>query len=77
MLNSHEARLLGQSARICASLLNFDLPLDSAVVRLRERLTEQKPESLPIPVAPTREFCVALFTSKIETTIRNICDMIG
>ncbi len=32
---------------------------------------------LPTPVAPTREFCVALFISKIEATIRNIGDMIG
>jgi len=32
---------------------------------------------LPIPVAPTREFCVALFMSKIEATIKNIGDMIG
>jgi hypothetical protein len=32
---------------------------------------------LPILIAPTREFCVALFMSKIEATIRNIGDMIG
>jgi hypothetical protein len=31
----------------------------------------------PIPVAPTRDFCVALFISVIEATIRNIGDMIG
>ncbi|KAF3310519.1 hypothetical protein TWF173_009406 [Orbilia oligospora] len=36
-----------------------------------------KPKSLPVPVALTREFCVALFTSKIEATIKNIGDMIG
>jgi len=29
----------------------------------RERLFEQKPESFPIPVAPARDFCIALFTS--------------
>lgn len=52
-------------------------PLDFAATWLRERLFEQKPKSLPIPVAPTREFCDALFTSKIEATIGNIGDMIG
>lgn len=58
-------------------MFNFNLPLDFAAAWLRERLFEQKPKSLPIPVAPTREFCVALFTSKIEATIGNIGDMIG
>ncbi|KAI9866787.1 MAG: hypothetical protein M1813_000729 [Trichoglossum hirsutum] len=72
-----EACLPAQTARICASLFNFNLSLDFAAVWLRERLFEQKPKSLPIPVAPTREFCVALFTSKIEATIGNIGDMIG
>ncbi|KAE8440664.1 hypothetical protein EG329_006843 [Mollisiaceae sp. DMI_Dod_QoI] len=55
----------------CAVFLSF------AAIWLRERLFEQKPKSLPIPVTPTREFCVALFTSKIEATISNIGDMIG
>ncbi|KAI0103754.1 3-hydroxybutyryl-CoA dehydratase [Nemania sp. FL0031] len=72
-----KASLLAHLARIRASLFNFNLPLDFAAVWLRERLFEQKPKSLPIPVAPTREFCVALFTSKIEATIKNIGDMIG
>ena len=58
-------------------MFNFNLPLDFAAAWLRERLFEQKPKSLPIPAAPTREFCVALFTSKIEATIGNIGDMIG
>lgn len=69
--------LLTQSARIRASLFNFNLPIDFATVWLRERLFEQRPETIPVPVAPTREFCVALFTSKIEATIRNLGDMIG
>ena len=51
--------------------------MDFATAWLRERLFEQKPESLPIPVAPTRDFCIALFTSKIEATIKNVGDMIG
>ncbi|EJT79705.1 hypothetical protein GGTG_04789 [Gaeumannomyces tritici R3-111a-1] len=71
------ACLLTQCARIRASLFNFQLPLNFAAAWLRERLFEQKPASLPVPVAPTREFCVALFTAKIEATIRNIGDMIG
>ena len=58
-------------------MFNFNLPIDFAAVWLRERLFEQKPESLPIPVAPTRDFCIALFTSKIEATIMNLGDMIG
>ncbi|KIH93666.1 hypothetical protein SPBR_04244 [Sporothrix brasiliensis 5110] len=69
--------LLTQSARIRASLFNFQLPLDFAAFWLRERLFEQKPASLPRPVASTREFCVALFTAKVEATIRNLGDMIG
>ncbi|KAI1286590.1 3-hydroxybutyryl-CoA dehydratase [Xylaria venustula] len=69
--------LLAHSASIRASLFQFNLPLDFATIWLRERLFEQKPRSLPIPVAPTREFCIALFTSKIEATIGDIGDMIG
>ncbi|PUU77943.1 3-hydroxybutyryl-CoA dehydratase [Tuber borchii] len=72
-----KACLLAQTARIRASLFNFNLSLDFAATWLRERLFEQKPKILPIPVAPTREFCVALFISKIEATIKNIGDMIG
>lgn len=72
-----EANLLAQAARIRASLFNFNLPLEFASLWLRERLFEQKPRSFPIPVAPTREFCFALLTSKVEATIRNIGDMIG
>lgn len=30
-----------------------------------------------MPVAPTRNFCIGLFTSNIEATIRNLGDMIG
>lgn len=74
---SLKASLLTQSARIRASLFNFQLPLDFAATWLLERLFEQKPESLPVPVAPTREFCVALFMAKIEATIRNEGDIIG
>jgi hypothetical protein len=41
------------------------------------RLFEQKPEHLPIAVSPTRQFCLTLFVSKIEVTIKNEGDMIG
>jgi hypothetical protein len=68
--------LIFSLTRIRASLFNFDLPLDFATVWFRERLFEQKPELLPIPVAPTREFCVTLFTSKIKVIIRNLGDII-
>lgn len=72
-----KVRLLTQSARIRASLFNFNLPLNFAANWFLIRLFEHKPESLPIPVAPTREFCVALFMSKIEATIGKLDDMIG
>jgi hypothetical protein len=75
--NPLQACLLSRSAHIRASLFNYQLPFDFAATWLRERLFEQKPKSFPIPVAPTRAFCVALFTTKIEATIRNIGDMIG
>ncbi|KAK3290332.1 3-hydroxybutyryl-CoA dehydratase [Chaetomium fimeti] len=69
--------LLSQAAHIRASLYKFQIPPAFASAWLRARLFEQKPELFPIPVAPTREFCVALFTSKIEATIKGIGDMIG
>ncbi|GAM89005.1 hypothetical protein ANO11243_070390 [Dothideomycetidae sp. 11243] len=69
--------ILEKSAAIRSSLFNYNVSLDFASLWLRERLFEQKPLSFPIPVAPTREFCVTLFTSKIEATIRNVGDMIG
>ncbi|OBT38723.1 hypothetical protein VE00_10763 [Pseudogymnoascus sp. WSF 3629] len=72
-----KVRLLTQSARIRASLFNFNLPLSFAADWFLIRLFEHKPESLPIPVAPTRGFCVAIFTSKIEATIGKIDDLIG
>ncbi|KAG6017606.1 hypothetical protein E4U43_000739 [Claviceps pusilla] len=69
--------LLGQAAHIRASLYNFQVPDAFASAWLHKRIFEQKPESFPIPVTPTRDFCVTLFTSKIQATIRNIGDMIG
>ncbi|KAL7970401.1 3-hydroxybutyryl-CoA dehydratase [Trichoderma sp. SZMC 28014] len=69
--------LLEKAAHIRASLYKYEVSSEFASTWLRERLFEQKPETFPIPVAPTREFCIALFTSKIEATIKNIGDMIG
>ncbi|KAK3373628.1 3-hydroxybutyryl-CoA dehydratase [Lasiosphaeria ovina] len=60
-----------------AALFNYNPPPDFCSTWLLERLYEQKPVSLPVAVAPTRDFCVSLFTSKIEATIRNIGDIIG
>jgi hypothetical protein len=40
-------------------------------------LFDQKPQLIPAPVSPSRDFCVSLLTSKIEATIENIGDMIG
>lgn len=74
---SQQIEILEKSAAIRSSLFNYNVSLDFASLWLRERLFEQKPLSFPIPVAPTREFCVTLFTSKIEATIRNVGDMIG
>ncbi|KAI8629158.1 hypothetical protein F5Y19DRAFT_485069 [Xylariaceae sp. FL1651] len=66
-----------KAVHIRASLYKFPVPAEFASTWLHERLFEQKPKSVAIPVAPTCEFCVALFTSKIEATIKNIGDMIG
>ncbi|KAK3679992.1 hypothetical protein LTR78_000369 [Recurvomyces mirabilis] len=67
----------GECAEIRAALLNFDVLYEFATSWLRERLFEQTPDKLPIGVASTRDFCVGLFTSKIEATIKKIGDMIG
>jgi hypothetical protein len=75
--DASQCALLAQAARIRASLFDFNVSLELATTWLRERLFEQKPKALPIPVAPTREFCIALFQSKIEATIGNEGDMIG
>ncbi|KND90471.1 hypothetical protein TOPH_05004 [Tolypocladium ophioglossoides CBS 100239] len=40
-------------------------------------LRKIKPKILTIPVTPTPEFYIALFTSKIKATIKNIGNMIG
>ncbi|KAI5862396.1 hypothetical protein GGS23DRAFT_98537 [Durotheca rogersii] len=72
-----KACLLAQAARIRASLFNFSLPADFATAWLRLRIFEFMPEELPLPIAPTREFWIAIFTSKIKATIGEEGDMIG
>ncbi|KAK3360798.1 3-hydroxybutyryl-CoA dehydratase [Lasiosphaeria ovina] len=63
--------LLIEAACMRAALFNYNPPPDFCSTWLLERLY------LPVAVAPTRDFCVSLFTSKIEATIRNIGDTIG
>ncbi|KAH8883090.1 hypothetical protein GQ53DRAFT_883603 [Thozetella sp. PMI_491] len=72
-----KTKLLAETAEVRASLFNFQLPPSFADTWLRERLFEQRPAQFPIPVAPKREFCIALFQSKIKATIREVGDMIG
>lgn len=77
ILTAQQLDLVTQAATLRAALFSFELPLDFASQYLHDRLFEQKPNALPVPVTPTRDFCVTLFTSKIEATIRKIGDMIG
>ncbi|KAK1248583.1 hypothetical protein MKX08_006803 [Trichoderma sp. CBMAI-0020] len=74
---NQQSCLLEKAAHIRASLYKYEVSSEFASTWLRELLFEQKPERFPIPVAPTREFCIVLFISKIEATIKNIGDMIG
>ncbi|KAE9971124.1 hypothetical protein EG328_005823 [Venturia inaequalis] len=69
--------LLRHAAKIRATLFNHALPLEFVETWFLERLFEQKPVSWDLQVASTRKFCLELFTSKIEATIRNVGDMIG
>ncbi|EHK44130.1 hypothetical protein TRIATDRAFT_265731 [Trichoderma atroviride IMI 206040] len=47
--------LLEKAAHIRASLYKYEVSSEFASTWLRERLFEQKPETFPIPVAPTRD----------------------
>ncbi|KAJ3487605.1 hypothetical protein NLG97_g6378 [Lecanicillium saksenae] len=69
--------IITQAAGLRAALYNLELTGGFDQEWFLARLFEQKPSSLPIPVAPTREFCLTLLTAKINATIRNIGDMIG
>ncbi|KAG6878964.1 hypothetical protein C0992_006258 [Termitomyces sp. T32_za158] len=69
-----KAHLLTQVARIRASLFNLNPPPEYVSEWLAQRLFL---EVLPTPVAPTREFLMTLFTSRIEAMIKNVGDKIG
>ncbi|MCJ1240575.1 hypothetical protein MMC14_008579 [Varicellaria rhodocarpa] len=60
-----------------AALFRYDSPPEITALYLLERLFKFKPESLSLPVAPTREFWVHVLESKIKATILNEGDMIG
>ncbi|KAG6810771.1 hypothetical protein H0H92_010399 [Tricholoma furcatifolium] len=66
-----------QAARIRAALFNFDLGPEVPTKFLLDRLFPPRPTRFPVPVAPTREFCISLLESKIHATIGEIGDLIG
>ena len=74
---SQQLDITADAARVRAALFNFDIPHEFAVQWLRTRLFKHIPDSFDVPVAPTREFCIAMFNSRIEATIGNLGDMIG
>ncbi|KAI0436238.1 3-hydroxybutyryl-CoA dehydratase [Xylaria telfairii] len=69
--------LLNQLAHMRATLFHYDLPLDFATKYLHDRTFKFMPDSLSMPVAPTREFFMHVLEEKIRATIRNQGDMIG
>lgn len=75
--NHYQRVLLDQLAHMRAALFRYNPPLDYANQYLRERIFDFKPESFSMPVAPTREFWIHVFESKIKATIKNEGDMIG
>ncbi|OQD72824.1 hypothetical protein PENDEC_c019G05696 [Penicillium decumbens] len=74
---ANKLRLLDQLANIRAALFHYNPPLGFATSYLLSRLFKFMPESLYLPVAPTREFWMHVMESKINATIRNEGDMIG
>ncbi len=60
-----------------AALFRHDPPHDFTAKYLLERLFVFMPDSLSVPVAPTREFWMHVLESKIKATIRSEGDMIG
>lgn len=60
-----------------AALFRYNPPVDFAAHYLHDRTFDFKPESLSMPVAPTRKFWMHVLESKIKATIRNEGDMIG
>lgn len=75
--HSQQLHLLDQLANIRAALFHYNAPLDFTASYLLSRLFKFMPESLDLPVAPTREFWMHVMETKIKATIRNEGDMIG
>ncbi|KAJ5093225.1 hypothetical protein N7456_009086 [Penicillium angulare] len=69
--------LLHQLATIRASLFHYNPPPNFTTRYFLSRVFEFMPESLSLPIAPTREFWMHVMESKINATIRNEGDMIG
>lgn len=74
---SYQLRLLDQLASMRAFLFHYNSPSDFVAKYLLSRLFELMPESLYLPIAPTRKFWMHVMKSKINATIRNKGDMIG
>lgn len=68
---------LQKCAVVRAALFSYKLPLDFASLWILLQHFQQKHSELAVPVASTRDFCLELFRSKIEATIRNPGEMIG
>lgn len=58
-------------------MFRYTPPLDFCLTWLHERLTEPKPDSFSVPIAPTREFWISVLESKIKTVIGSEGDEIG
>ena len=69
--------LLDQLTILRAALFRYNPPRDFTDKFLHERLFEFMPDSLSMPIAPTRKFWMHVLEAKINATIRNEGDMIG
>lgn len=69
--------LLKEAAKIRAALFNVQVPPTFSRYWLAERLFTPKPEKISVAVGPTRAFCLALLTAKLQATIGELGDMIG
>ncbi|KAJ7610933.1 hypothetical protein FB45DRAFT_942065 [Roridomyces roridus] len=69
--------LVDQAAAIRGALFNYNPPQEFIQKWLLDSMFEMRPKLFPLPIAPTREFVVGFFTSKIEATIRDLGDKMG
>ncbi|KAJ5915585.1 hypothetical protein N7466_011518 [Penicillium verhagenii] len=74
---THKIHLLDQLANIRASLFRYNPPPSFMTRYFLSRVFEFMPETLSVPVSPTREFLMYVMESKINATIRTEGDMIG